>query len=217
MLTPHGECKFGLRGRGAGLGFPFFLKLPSPPEMFCISPGRVEHSGPYFAWLGSPLDPELCEQLSSSSLSYERGELRLYLRPLWARCPWPWPLGSAICHSGPLGYQLTVYRSSSYIFSFSAPKDFLFFPLGSIMYLIILYYILPSISMHLELGVVMAGTVCICSDLLFRIFTSRMTSKISLWFYFCFIFGRFWYQGYVLFIKLIRKFSSFLYPLEHFK
>lgn len=70
--------------------------------------------------------------------------------------------------------------------------------------------------MHLDLGVGMVGP-CVCHDLLFRIFTSRVTSKISLRFYFCFIFGRFWCQGYVLFIKLIRKFLSFLYPPEHFK
>lgn len=73
-----------------------------------------------------------------------------------------WPLGSAICRSRPLGHQLTVYASSSHISSFFAPEDFLFFPSRSIMYLIILYCVPSSISMHLELGVMMMGRGTTC-------------------------------------------------------
>lgn len=128
-------------------------------------------------------------------------------------------LPSSVCHllfraSGAPADSLSLQFTHLSIF---CTQGFPFFPLSLIMYLIILYYILSSISIHLELGVVMVGAVFLCHDLLFRIFPSRVTSKINLWFYFCFIFGRFWCQGYALFIKLIRKFLSCLYPPEHFK
>lgn len=204
----------GLHGHGASLGFPFFLETPPVPQGFLYFPRWVEFSSPHFQQGGIPG--------RAWALCRSPGQLLVLGEPSRTSCPCGHQrpvLASEVCWLllVSLGPRLTVYHCSSHISSFLAPEDFLFFPSSSIMYLIILDCILSSISVHLEPGVVVVRPVCVYHDLLCRVFPSRVTNKISLWFYFCFTFGRFWYQGYALFIKLIRECFSFLYSLEHFQ
>lgn len=218
--TLHRECTFGPPEPRWKLGTAFLSEdCPPPPQDSLYFP-RLELSAPGpFHWMGCFLEPEFCagpqvQPLVMGGMRAQAGSLPLVDTGVPVLAP-----GS--CHlslkaSGAPADSVGLQRSHLFI-SCTWGFPFLSFKLNYVF-----NYFILCFSQHfhaLRPGGVNGGgdAMRVGHNLLFRIFISRVTSKISLWFSFCFIFGRFWYQGYVLFIKLIRKFSSFLYPLEHFK